>query len=431
MKKWCNIAFLVFVSSTSGAQDSLTLQQAVSLALKNNLGIQVTRNEKEIAELNSHAGNAGMLPIVTLNANGTTGSTNSYQEFANGTTQERDNARTTGINAGVNATWVIFDGMRMFATREKLREMEAMGELQLKKVIENTIEQVSTAYFNAERLKEQHTIYKNSIILYQERESLAKLRLESGSGNRAEYLQATVERTTQENRLMQTELEWKNALAVLRTTMSKTSDTLYYTSDSLTVPAYAATMAADISNNTDLQLAQKGIGIAQLEEKEIKSGYMPRISVGGNYNFINNNSQAGFVLLNRNYGYSGLINVSWTLFNANTTRTNAKIARLNTENQELLKKEAELILKEVYQRTYNQYALALQQVQSEQSNLLLASENLSISMDRYREGKSSLMEVREAQKYADDIRIRLTDALYNAQVSEIILKRVTGNLITQ
>src|SRR5262245_8723498 len=103
MKRIISICIFFSVPGFVSAQTPFTLEQAVSVALKNNIGILVATNDQEIASLSSHAGNAGMLPVVSLNSTASTGSTNSLQEFANGTTQERNNAKSTGINAGVNA----------------------------------------------------------------------------------------------------------------------------------------------------------------------------------------------------------------------------------------------------------------------------------------------------------------------------------------
>ena len=48
------------------AQPLLTIEDAVSIALKNNYDILVARNDAETAKINNTAGNAGMLPTVAI-----------------------------------------------------------------------------------------------------------------------------------------------------------------------------------------------------------------------------------------------------------------------------------------------------------------------------------------------------------------------------
>ncbi|MCX6259176.1 MAG: hypothetical protein NTW49_14940 [Bacteroidia bacterium] len=61
MKKLA-FCFLMLLFITAHAQNYLTVEEAVSIALKNNYGIWVARNESDIARINNTLGNAGMLP---------------------------------------------------------------------------------------------------------------------------------------------------------------------------------------------------------------------------------------------------------------------------------------------------------------------------------------------------------------------------------
>ena len=46
------------------AQERLTLQDAIGLALKNKYSVLIARNSADIAQNDNTAGNAGMLPFV-------------------------------------------------------------------------------------------------------------------------------------------------------------------------------------------------------------------------------------------------------------------------------------------------------------------------------------------------------------------------------
>ncbi|MEM8569242.1 MAG: TolC family protein, partial [Bacteroidota bacterium] len=59
----------ISLSAVSFGQEIMTLESAIDLALENNYGIKIARSNQKIAENNSTLGNAGFLPVVTLDAN--------------------------------------------------------------------------------------------------------------------------------------------------------------------------------------------------------------------------------------------------------------------------------------------------------------------------------------------------------------------------
>ena len=72
MKHKLNFRFLLTLIcllqiTNSFSQSTITLQAAIDSALQNNLGIQISRNNSEIATNNSSLGNSGMLPNVDIN----------------------------------------------------------------------------------------------------------------------------------------------------------------------------------------------------------------------------------------------------------------------------------------------------------------------------------------------------------------------------
>ena len=72
MKRKVFIKYLVlilFFAGSTQAQETLSLEQAVQLALENNFDIRLTKNDVDQAKNNFNRANAGMLPVVTGNFN--------------------------------------------------------------------------------------------------------------------------------------------------------------------------------------------------------------------------------------------------------------------------------------------------------------------------------------------------------------------------
>lgn len=72
---------LLLTTSVLSAQNKLTMEEAVKKALENNYNIRIAQNEINIHTANNTAGNAGMLPQVSLNFGQAYNINNTRQEF--------------------------------------------------------------------------------------------------------------------------------------------------------------------------------------------------------------------------------------------------------------------------------------------------------------------------------------------------------------
>ena len=118
------IFFLFFCFFKGNAQDVLTLEDALKIALENNYDIKIAKNDSKISQTNLAIGNAGMLPKVTASVVDNNGIQNLSQTRADGTTNSLDNAKNSSLTYGANLDWTIFDGFKMFAKYDQLKQLQ-------------------------------------------------------------------------------------------------------------------------------------------------------------------------------------------------------------------------------------------------------------------------------------------------------------------
>ena len=106
------------------AQEVLTMENALKIALENNFEIKIAANNLDIDKTNLAIGNAGMLPKVTANLVDANRIENSTQTLQNGTVNTLDNAKNNSLNYGVGLDWTVFDGFKMFARLDQLKELQ-------------------------------------------------------------------------------------------------------------------------------------------------------------------------------------------------------------------------------------------------------------------------------------------------------------------
>src|ERR1051326_2896673 len=227
MRKNKKILFFLFLSFIikGWTQENLTLQQAIEIALKNNFSIQVTKTGSDISSNDVTMGNAGMLPQVNASVLGNTANNNTHQQYASGLEVNKSGVGSNNINSGIFLNWTLFDGMRMFATYDKLKELRSMGELQMKIEIENDVAKVINGYYDVVRQKQLIKATSEAISLYQEREKIAQTKLNVGSGSKLEVRQAQVDMNAQRSQLMKLQTALYNAKANLNQLLARTAET--------------------------------------------------------------------------------------------------------------------------------------------------------------------------------------------------------------
>lgn len=115
------------------------------------------------------------------------------QEFSDGTTRERDNVKSTNLTASVGLNWLLFDGKKMFVTKEKTLEIARTGELVVKAQVVNTVAQVRNVYYSIVR-KQQLKAIEEQMSISEAAAKVADRKLSTGLGSKPELLQAKVDR---------------------------------------------------------------------------------------------------------------------------------------------------------------------------------------------------------------------------------------------
>jgi len=188
-------AFFLLACS-SHAQKLLTLEDAVSLALKNNYDIQISRNDSAVAALDYSYRNWLFAPRLNASINNVWNNNHQNQEFSNGTKREGD-VKTGNLSGSVNLSWLLFDGGKMFVTRNQAQELVRLGELGIKDQVVNTVAQVINAYYIIVRQKQQLKAIEEQMSINQTRLDLTQRRLEIGVGNKPDVLQSKVDLNAQ------------------------------------------------------------------------------------------------------------------------------------------------------------------------------------------------------------------------------------------
>jgi len=427
------ILFLFFTTSISFPQELLTPEEAIKIALQNNYSISIARNESEIAANNSDIGNAGFLPNLEATGSYSKSINNTKQEFFSGEQIERDGAKSSTLTAGISLNWTIFDGLRMFASLDRLKALNKTGELNFKFEVENNITDITTTYYNIVRLKEVLEVIQTNILISEERVKIAEDKLEVGSGSRFDLRQAQVNLNEDKSSFLREQLNLSQAKILLNSLLGIKTNNNFNVIDTITLKnnlVLEDLFFAAEEKNSSLKIAEESRTISELDISLARSEIFPRVSLNAGYNFTESESEAGLLQINRNYGFNYEITASLNIFNGLNTRRSIENAQINLKNAELAYKEVKQLVESELYNSFDIYENSKKIVELEKQNLIAAEENLDIALERLRLGNITPLEFRETQINLFNAKSRLVTAQFEAKSAETELLRLSGQLIT-
>lgn len=426
---------LCSITLQAGAQRLLTLEEAIATALKQNFDIQLSKNDSAVAALNYSYRNAAFLPRLNANAGTTWNKNKQTQEFSNNTKRE-GKVKTNNLNSSVSLNWTLFDGLRMFATRDKAEELVKLGELGIKQQIINTVANVITTYYNIVRQKQQLKAIEEQILLSQERVKLAQYKLDIGVGAKPDVLQSKVDNNAQKA----LQLEQLTLISQLKEQLNQAMNVLdappYDVSDS--IPLNTKLSLGDIQNglestNPGLLITRKNIDIAGLTLKELKADRFPVVSFNSAYNFSRNNNNLALnpalPVFSQNKGFNYGLTATIPIFNGFNTKRLIRQQELNIQYQRMFFDNQKSLLNLSVINAFLEYEQQKKALALEEENILLAKENVNIVFQVYKLNSTTLIQLKEAEKSLQDAYTRLITARYNTKLAETELLRLKGDLV--
>lgn len=418
------------------AQRTLTLEEAIATALQNNYNIQLAKNDSLVAALDYRFRDAAFLPTLNGVASTTWNNNDQRQTLADGTKREQNNIRSHNTAATLNASWTLFDGLRMFATREKAGELVELGSLMIKDQVVNSVATVITTYYDIVRQKQQLRAVEEQITLNEERVRLAQYKLDIGTGAKPDLLQSKVDLNAQKSlRLAQLTLidQLKDRLLLA---MNSNYGTFFEVSDSipLNTAIVLGDMQADIENTSPaLLLAQKNITIAELTLKERKADRWPLLNFNSAYNFTRTDNKTVInpfqPLFNQGQGFNYGLTATIPIFNRFNVKRLMRQAELDINFRKLTYENQRAQLNIDIVVAYKNYDLQKRSLALEEENILLARENVDIVFQSYKLGFATLVQLREAQNSLELANNRLIAARFAMKLAETELLRIKGELV--
>jgi outer membrane protein len=425
------VLFFSIVSQNSFSQELLTIEDAVKIALENNYEIKIADNNAKIDATNVSLANAGILPTLDGVFTDNNSILDTKQTQADGAVRELNNAKNMNLAYGVALNWTVFDGFKMFAKREQLKEIEQLGNTELKFTILSKVGDVLETYYQIVQQQQQLKVLDSTLLISKLRLNLAKNRYTIGKASKLEALNAEVDLNTDTTNLLRQKELYANTKTVLNELLARDVTTDFRVLEEVNIDKgllYADLKEKVSSQNPQLQIQLLNKRIAELSLKQIKGDRYPIIELTSGYNFTRSESSLGFIAQSTGNGVVYGVNARMNIFNGSLQNRNEKVAKIQVENASISIEQQKNLLDSQLLSAYTTYLTNIQLSDLEAKNEKIAEQNLDITLEKFKIGTITTVEFRTAQLNFVNAKFRNTSAQFQAKLSEIALKELAGNL---
>ncbi len=408
----------------------LRLEDAINIALKNSLDIEIARNNIEAAHINNHISVAGGLPTVSGSLTDNQAVTNLNQKLSNGTTTIRSGNAINSLNAGVTASFVVFNGFRVYAARSRLRALERLSEQQVVTQIQNIIANVMVKYYDIVRQQSYMNTIQQAINVTFQQKQIIEARQSVGLANNADKFQAQLDLNAAQQELLSQELVLNQSKTDMMNLLTQRPDSSFAIRDTIVVDStIQVQMVLDsLQNNPELLSAEQQIRINEFMVREVRAQRYPAISLNTGYNYNRNQNAAGFTLLNQTNGPFIGLGLQVPIFNGGLLKRQERAARIDIRNATVTRETQLNNMKAATVQAWQVYRNNLNRLKAEKENNQVAAALLDLTLKRLELSAATIIEVREAQRSFVEAGYRLVNLAYAAKVAEIELKRLSSQL---
>jgi outer membrane protein len=430
MKRILPILVFIFSTHFTAFCQSLSLQDAINIALKKSLDIQLLKNNVKIGEVNNNIGVAGGLPVVTANAADVEQSTNVNQVLNTGTVIKRNGAVGNNFTSNVTGEILLYNGSRVVATKHRLEQLQSQSEQYLNSAVQNTMASVIVSYYDIVRQQALVKTIDKSIDVARKQLDIVKVQQSVGMANNADLFQSQI---SLNNLLQQKQAQLlvvdqaKTGLLLL---LNLKPDSLINISDTIIVDKtlILGNILDNLNRNADVLAAEDQVKINQFLVKETVALRYPSLDASAGYNFNRSKTAAGNVMLNQSRGPFAGLSLGVPIYNGSVYKRQQKVAEINVQNAGLQK---DIVLRNYTAQavqTYQAYVSSLQQLDSQKVNVELAQKLIDLSLFRFQYHQATIVELTQAQQSFQQAAYALTNLTYAAKSSEIELKRLVNQI---
>lgn len=424
--------FAAAAQAPQGEVVTLTLEQALEIALSENPTIKIADQEIEIKRYAKQGTYASLYPQIDATAQ--------YQRVIEKQTMSMDFGGQTqsikvgsdnSFNGGVTAAMPIVNAQLWTSLKISALDVELAVEKARSSRLD-MVEQVATAYYSALMAKESLSLYKRVYDNAVENNKNVKKKYDVGSVSEYDLITSNVSVQNAIPNVFEAEnsvtLTLWQLKALLGIDLQKNIDVAGSLMDYEAAMSYGYDLAQlNLEDNSTMK--QFDIQEQQLQKalKLTKMANVPTLSINAAYLYTALGNDGKFFVRDawNPYSYAG-VQLNIPIFAGNAKRAATRQARLNLSNIQLQRENTERQLRVAIVQYINNMDTSVKQFHSANATVEQAQRGYDISVKRYEIGSGTLVEVDNSQLALTQAELSRNQSVYNFLTSKVALDKVLG-----
>ena len=448
MLRFLNLLLLATLTlGTLHAQtpERITLEQAIQIAIENNITLKQAENRMDIQDANVKSAQMDFLP--NLNA-GLNGNRNTGRQFVQ-ETLSYDDLTTLSSGGSLQTSIVVFDGLRNINNLRAARTSRMSAEDALQRSKENVIFNTASSYLSVLLNQELLKISEENLEASKKQLEQVKAQVEVGMRPMVDLYNQESIVANNEFQIVERENAYNMSVIQLIRVMAVDAmkDYEFVTpgvdEDQLVVKNYSLNelIQSALSNRSDLRSTESAIKVSELNLKIAKGAYLPTLSFSGSLSGSYSDqfrertpggefTDVGYFdqLTDRNRRYSLGFNLQIPIFNRYNTARNVESSKVEYKNSLLDLEAKKLEINQEVRQAYNDYLAASKQLETTERALLAASKAYETEQERYRVGASTLIELTSSNAEFVSASSNRVQAMYRFVFQEKLLDYYLGQV---
>jgi len=300
---------------------------------------------------------------------------------------------------------------------------KAMADAILKDYFRNLKANASIAFLESLKTKQLYLIALDSYNTMKQLSKADSIQLSLGNIAKIDAIQSKLETGVLSNELLQSEVDYSNSIRELSILTGEEKEVQPKGKLNKSCKVFNVNTLSNqaLNNRADLEVLKQNNAVSDNELKLARREQLfdmdVKISLENSY-AKTASSPVGKALT---------AGISIPLQFSNLNRGKIRMAKFKLEQTEIQYKHTELSIKIEVQKAWAQYNTSCKQVrQYEQGLLSNAKEVLDGKIYSYKRGETSLLEVLNAQRTYNDVRIAYCETIFNNAVAFVELERTVG-----
>lgn len=408
-------ALLIFQAPVGFCAD-LSIDEAVNMALQNNLDIKIAAKQEEVAKANLDSTEAAQGVTVSLS-----NKLSASDGVSDGISQDFDR----GSSTSVSASYPLYTGGKNQLNINIKKQYLQQSELNTQRTAENIKYNTIKAYYDILEAKRTIGVDQESVSNYEKHLTNVQQLYTAGSKPKSDLLRSEVSLADARQTLIKAQNDYDVDVITLKNIIKMNRDEeLNLTEDFQYIPfdrQLADCLSYAAENRKDLKESQIDYDVAQKNVELAKVGYKPTVSasVGTSWNTQMLPSVS-------NHGYTVGLSTSWDIFDNGLTKADVASAEAALDEAQLTLQQKSDNIDLAVRQAYLDMREAEKRFNSTQTAVDQAEEDMFIAQEKYRVGAGVILDVIDAQLALSTAELNHISAQYDYARDKAELENAMG-----